>query len=196
MFFGVEHKDCLHLFFIWVTFLLYRRLRWFGWWNIRHHMYEKPAGVKSIDIKEVGPRFELRLYQVIHQLYYSLIFILLQNFSVISKAFYAFVETRCDLDSYVCFLHVLACRCLFDLAWVRMVLFKHVSTQKIYGCVLLVHDRSLYWLCRKSAVTLLIQMFFSATGKTWDNGSIWSSKWMGDTALHELEQKTSCALTF
>ncbi len=27
-------------------------------------MYEKPGGVKSIDLKEVGPRFELRLYQV------------------------------------------------------------------------------------------------------------------------------------
>ncbi|KAG0504377.1 hypothetical protein M758_11G075200 [Ceratodon purpureus] len=32
--------------------------------SFRHHMYEKPAGVKSIEIKEVGPRFELRLYQV------------------------------------------------------------------------------------------------------------------------------------
>lgn len=30
----------------------------------RHHVYEKPAGVKSIELKEVGPRFELRLYQV------------------------------------------------------------------------------------------------------------------------------------
>jgi U3 small nucleolar ribonucleoprotein protein IMP4 len=30
----------------------------------RHHVYEKPGGVKSIDLKEVGPRFELRLYQI------------------------------------------------------------------------------------------------------------------------------------
>jgi U3 small nucleolar ribonucleoprotein protein IMP4 len=27
-------------------------------------VYEKPGGVKSIDLKEVGPRFELRLYQI------------------------------------------------------------------------------------------------------------------------------------
>jgi hypothetical protein len=47
-------------------------------------MYEKPAGVKSIDIKEIGPRFELRLYQVLPSFYYSLVFILLQNFSRIS----------------------------------------------------------------------------------------------------------------
>eukprot|EP00249_Psilotum_nudum_P003059 c16377_g1_i1 orf=380-1255(-) len=32
--------------------------------SFRHHTYEKPAGVKSIDLKEVGPRFELRLYQI------------------------------------------------------------------------------------------------------------------------------------
>ena len=30
----------------------------------RHHIYEKHGGPKSIDLKEVGPRFELRLYQV------------------------------------------------------------------------------------------------------------------------------------
>lgn len=32
--------------------------------SFRHHVYEKRAGAKSIDLKEVGPRFELRLYQV------------------------------------------------------------------------------------------------------------------------------------
>ncbi|CAK9226956.1 unnamed protein product [Sphagnum troendelagicum] len=32
--------------------------------SFRHHVYEKPGGVKSIDLKEVGPRFELRLYQI------------------------------------------------------------------------------------------------------------------------------------
>ena len=33
---------------------------------VRHHIYEKPGGPKSIDLKEVGPRFEMRLYKVIH----------------------------------------------------------------------------------------------------------------------------------
>ncbi|KAF3790761.1 U3 small nucleolar ribonucleoprotein [Nymphaea thermarum] len=32
--------------------------------SFRHHTYEKTGGPKSIDLKEVGPRFELRLYQV------------------------------------------------------------------------------------------------------------------------------------
>ncbi|MCO5576509.1 hypothetical protein L7F22_030319 [Adiantum nelumboides] len=32
--------------------------------SFRHHVYEKPAGVKSIELKEVGPRFEMRLYQI------------------------------------------------------------------------------------------------------------------------------------
>ncbi|EER90306.1 hypothetical protein BDA96_10G319800 [Sorghum bicolor] len=32
--------------------------------SFRHHVYEKPGGPKSIDLKEVGPRFELRLYQI------------------------------------------------------------------------------------------------------------------------------------
>lgn len=32
--------------------------------SFRHHVYEMPAGVKSIELKEVGPRFELRLYQI------------------------------------------------------------------------------------------------------------------------------------
>lgn len=30
----------------------------------RHHVYEKQGGPKSIELKEIGPRFELRLYQV------------------------------------------------------------------------------------------------------------------------------------
>ncbi|KAI9169832.1 hypothetical protein LWI28_018289 [Acer negundo] len=29
-----------------------------------HHIYEKSGGPKSIELKEIGPRFELRLYQV------------------------------------------------------------------------------------------------------------------------------------
>ncbi|VAI75863.1 U3 small nucleolar ribonucleoprotein protein IMP4-like [Triticum dicoccoides] len=32
--------------------------------SFRHHIYEKHGGPKSIDLKEVGPRFELRLYQI------------------------------------------------------------------------------------------------------------------------------------
>ncbi|XP_072973805.1 uncharacterized protein [Typha angustifolia] len=32
--------------------------------SFRHHVYEKHGGPKSIELKEVGPRFELRLYQV------------------------------------------------------------------------------------------------------------------------------------
>ncbi|XP_024529370.1 U3 small nucleolar ribonucleoprotein protein IMP4 [Selaginella moellendorffii] len=32
--------------------------------SFRHHVYEKQGGVKSIELKEVGPRFELRLYQI------------------------------------------------------------------------------------------------------------------------------------
>ncbi|KAK1316911.1 hypothetical protein QJS10_CPA05g00822 [Acorus calamus] len=32
--------------------------------SFRHHVYEKPGGPKSIELKEVGPRFELRLYQI------------------------------------------------------------------------------------------------------------------------------------
>ncbi|XVF40815.1 hypothetical protein PTKIN_Ptkin01aG0146600 [Pterospermum kingtungense] len=30
----------------------------------RYHIYEKPGGPKSVEVKEIGPRFELRLYQV------------------------------------------------------------------------------------------------------------------------------------
>ena len=30
----------------------------------RHHIYEKHGGGKSIELKEIGPWFELRLYQV------------------------------------------------------------------------------------------------------------------------------------
>ncbi|RVW28087.1 U3 small nucleolar ribonucleoprotein IMP4 [Vitis vinifera] len=32
--------------------------------SFRHHVYEKRGGPKSIELKEVGPRFELRLYQI------------------------------------------------------------------------------------------------------------------------------------
>ena len=30
----------------------------------RHHIYEKHGGPKSLELKEIGPRFEMRLYQV------------------------------------------------------------------------------------------------------------------------------------
>ena len=50
-------------------------------------MYEKPAGVKSIDIKEVGPRFELRLYQVHYQLHHNLVFIRMQDLLLVSRCF-------------------------------------------------------------------------------------------------------------
>jgi rRNA maturation protein Rpf1 len=30
----------------------------------RHHIYEKHGGPKSVELKEIGPRFEMRLYQV------------------------------------------------------------------------------------------------------------------------------------
>lgn len=33
--------------------------------NYRHHIYEKQGGPKSIELKEIGPRFELRLFQVV-----------------------------------------------------------------------------------------------------------------------------------
>ncbi|XP_073037864.1 uncharacterized protein [Primulina eburnea] len=32
--------------------------------SFRHHVYEKRGGPKSIELKEIGPRFEMRLYQV------------------------------------------------------------------------------------------------------------------------------------
>ncbi|XP_059443825.1 uncharacterized protein LOC132175789 [Corylus avellana] len=32
--------------------------------SFRHHVYEKPGGPKSIELKEVGPRFEMRPYQI------------------------------------------------------------------------------------------------------------------------------------
>eukprot|EP00268_Persea_americana_P031064 TRINITY_DN3017_c0_g1_i2.p1 TRINITY_DN3017_c0_g1~~TRINITY_DN3017_c0_g1_i2.p1 ORF type:complete len:323 (-),score=53.51 TRINITY_DN3017_c0_g1_i2:233-1201(-) len=32
--------------------------------SFRHHVYEKRGGPKSIELKEVGPRFEMRLYQI------------------------------------------------------------------------------------------------------------------------------------
>ena len=32
--------------------------------SFRHHTYEMPKGAKSITLKECGPRFELKLYQI------------------------------------------------------------------------------------------------------------------------------------
>lgn len=32
--------------------------------SFRHHVYEKRGGPKSVELKEVGPRFELRLFQI------------------------------------------------------------------------------------------------------------------------------------
>ena len=32
--------------------------------SFRHHTYEMPRGAKSVELKEVGPRFELKLYQI------------------------------------------------------------------------------------------------------------------------------------
>lgn len=32
--------------------------------SFRHHTYEMPRGVKSIELKECGPRFEMKLYQI------------------------------------------------------------------------------------------------------------------------------------
>lgn len=32
--------------------------------SLRHHMYEMPKGAKSVSLTEIGPRFELRLYQI------------------------------------------------------------------------------------------------------------------------------------
>lgn len=30
--------------------------------SFRHHVYEMPAGPKSLDLTEVGPRFEMKMY--------------------------------------------------------------------------------------------------------------------------------------
>lgn len=32
--------------------------------SFRHHIYDKPGGPKSVELKEIGPRFELQLYKV------------------------------------------------------------------------------------------------------------------------------------
>ena len=32
--------------------------------SVRHHTYEMPKGPKSVQLNEIGPRFELRLYQI------------------------------------------------------------------------------------------------------------------------------------
>lgn len=33
--------------------------------SFRHHIYEKHGGPKSVELKEIGPRFELRLYKIL-----------------------------------------------------------------------------------------------------------------------------------
>lgn len=32
--------------------------------SFRHHTFQMPKGVKSVALKECGPRFELKLYQI------------------------------------------------------------------------------------------------------------------------------------
>ena len=32
--------------------------------SFRHHTYEMPKGAKSVELKECGPRFEMKLYQI------------------------------------------------------------------------------------------------------------------------------------
>ena len=32
--------------------------------SFRHHTYEQPKGIKSMQLTEVGPRFEAKVYQV------------------------------------------------------------------------------------------------------------------------------------
>lgn len=32
--------------------------------SMRHHTYAMPRGVKSVELKECGPRFEMKLYQI------------------------------------------------------------------------------------------------------------------------------------
>jgi U3 small nucleolar ribonucleoprotein protein IMP4 len=32
--------------------------------SFRHHTYDMPRGAKSVALKEVGPRFEMRLYRI------------------------------------------------------------------------------------------------------------------------------------
>ena len=32
--------------------------------SMRHHTYDMPRGAKSVSLTEVGPRFEMRLYQI------------------------------------------------------------------------------------------------------------------------------------
>ena len=34
------------------------------WISLRHHTYEMPKGPKSVQLTEVGPRFEMKLYQI------------------------------------------------------------------------------------------------------------------------------------
>lgn len=51
----------MHLFTSIYTYLKYEQ---FLVHMCRHHIYEKHGGPKSLELKEIGPRFELRLYQV------------------------------------------------------------------------------------------------------------------------------------
>jgi hypothetical protein len=57
---GIHHPFCTKL----ITFSSYGIC--FGWLFVmyRHHIYEKHGGPKSVELKEIGPRFEMRLYQV------------------------------------------------------------------------------------------------------------------------------------
>jgi len=32
--------------------------------SFRHHVFSMPKGAKSLELKEIGPRFELKLYQI------------------------------------------------------------------------------------------------------------------------------------
>ncbi|XP_050105715.1 uncharacterized protein LOC126585343 [Malus sylvestris] len=32
--------------------------------SFRHHAYEKPGGPRSIELKEINPRFEFRLFKI------------------------------------------------------------------------------------------------------------------------------------
>ena len=50
--------------------------------SFSHHMYKKEKGGKEIELKEVGPRFELRLYQVFFSLSCSFLLYYSQPFQI------------------------------------------------------------------------------------------------------------------
>ena len=50
----------------------------FLFFKTKHHVYEKQEGLKSIEMKEIGPRFELQLYQIIAPYAIQVTWILLQ----------------------------------------------------------------------------------------------------------------------